>query len=460
MFFSFFLACWSTADDIHEVHTTSSPTAYRTEGTDVVIVVLDTLRADHLTQYGHERDTSPGLGTFASVATRFDSAWAPASWTLPSTTTILTGQHPLRHGMRHPGDILPAATVTLAEGLRDAGWHTGGFSHNVSVAPRHGMNQGFDHFTINTGKVLGYPHARKLVVAAQSWLDDQARGPTLLFLQPMNCHGPYKFPESKSTALLGREPSGGFQYYEGLMGKILSDRDMTQRKAVKPRYVASAREQYDTAVRYETDEVGRLFEELKQRGRFEDALIILTADHGEEFFEHGGFSHGYSLFSEVLRVPLWVKMPGQRAPGVVTAPVSLADIVPTVLEGVGLPPGSATLDGHSLIPLLKGETRPATPLVFEVDWQKRFVGAAILSEGWKLVRIDQNYEGLHDTNRLFDTTADPGEKDNVAKKHPKRVQSLSTLLDTRIRELSSGIVPESRITDDDKKQLEALGYLE
>lgn len=460
MWWAFFLACTDSGDKVHAIHHTTSAAPYRKAGNDVIIVVLDTLRADHLTQYGYATETSSGLAKFASVATQFEQAWAPASWTLPSTTTILTGQHPLRHGMRHPGDILPSEAVTLAERMRDAGWHTAGFSHNVSVAPRHGMNAGFDHFVINTGKVLGYPHARKLLVEANNWLDDQPAEPTLMYLQPMNCHGPYKVPESRRSVLLGREPSQGFHYYQGMMGKILGEKDIAARKKVTDRYIASAKEQYDTAIRYETDELGRWFDELQSKGRFDDALVIVTADHGEEFFEHGGFSHGYSLHGEVLHVPLFIKFPGQSAAVKISQPVGLADILPTVMEVTGIPVENGPADGRSLVPLLRGGTLPPAPLVFEVDWQKRFVGQAILADGWKYLRIEQSYDGVRDAVRLYQPAIDRGEANDVAALHPERVLSLSTQLDEQLRQLTSGITPESRISAEDQKQLEALGYLE
>lgn len=460
MWFAFLLACPDDADDVHATHKTASSVPYVQHGTDVVIVVLDTLRADHLSQYGYAEETSPGLAKFASMATQFEQAWAPASWTLPSTTTIFTGQHPLRHGMRHPGDILPTEAVTLAERLRDAGWHTAGFSHNVSIAPRHGMSAGFDHFVINTGKVLGYPHARKLLIEANAWVADLPAEPTLMYLQPMNCHGPYKVPGSRKSALLGRPPSKGFHYYQGMMGRILNSRDMSAREKVTPKYVSSAKEQYDTAIRYQTDEVGRWFDELQAQGRFDNAMVIVTADHGEEFFEHGGFSHGYSLHREVLSVPLWIKLPGQKKGAKINDAVSLTDILPTVLEVTGIPAGSAPIDGRSLLPLLRGETLPPVPLVFEVDWQKRFVGEAILAEGWKLLRIEQSYDGIRDAIRLYETAADPNETADIAALHPERVLSLSTQLDESLRQLTSGITPESRISAEDQKQLEALGYLE
>lgn len=446
-------------DTVHDTVYTESKAEYRKTGPDIVLIVLDTLRPDHLSQYGYALDTSPGLASFAKVATQFNNAWAPSPWTLPSTTSILTGLHPLQHGMRHPGDILPPAMDTLAERLREEGWRTAGFSHNVSVSPRHGMNQGFDSFVINTGKVLAYPHARRMINLAEEWVGQNQEGPAFLYLQPMNCHGPYKVPTSKATALLGRTPSRQFRYYEGPMRSVMSEGKAAARKNVKPNYIKSAIEQYDTSIRYETDEVAGFLRELKSANRYDNAMIILTADHGEEFFEHGGFSHGYSLHTEVLAVPLMIKYPGQTKASVVEAPVSLLDIYPTVLEtlGIAVP---ASVEGRSLLTLSRGEERKEQPFVFDVDWSKRIVGRALLDKGWKYIEIGHNYEGLRDETRLYHLKSDRGENKSLAQKHVDRVTSMAETLAREVKRLDVGIEPASRISKEDREQLEALGYLE
>ncbi len=443
--------------------------AYREDGPDVVFVVLDTLRADALLQYGAERLTSPGLSGLARSATRFDAAYAPAPWTVPSTATILTGQHPLRHGMRHPGDVMPAALDTLAERLRAAGWRTAAFSHNISIAPKNGFHQGFETFTTFDGGVLGYPHVSEMTAQVRTWLDEHGEGPSFLYLQPMNCHGPYKVPASRRQDLFGRLPARGFAYYRGPMRDLLVKGDPHARARVDDAYLQSLTEHYENAVRYATDEVGALFDDLEARGRFDDALVVLTADHGEELFDHGGFSHGYTLHEEVLRVPLWVKLPGQRLASVVPDRVSLADLVPTVLDVVGVPVARAAgeggvaetvLDGRSLTPLLRGEALPAVPLLFDVDWRRRIVGRAVLDGPWKLIAIRQNYEGLRDVARLYDVSADPSERTDLAETEPARVAELRATLDRLSTAIVEGSAPENVLSEMDAAQLEALGYLE
>jgi arylsulfatase A-like enzyme len=444
-----------------ETVTNVYPAPYQAYGHDVIVIVLDTLRADHLSQYGYDLDTSPGLAALAERSTRFDHAWAPSPWTLPSTTSIHTGQHPLRHGLRHPGDVLGKDARPMAERLRNAGWRTAGFSHNVNVNPRNGFAQGFDEFTSNTGKVNAYPNVQRMTHAAGEWFASRARGPSFVYLQPMNCHGPYKVPDAHEADLLGRRPKRGFRYYQGWMKSILREHHLAARARVTDDYLESLREQYDVAIRYETDQVGEFLDAVRRAGRFDDALIVLTADHGEELFDHGGFSHGYSLHAEVLRVPLLVKLPGQQAARVVHENVSLLDVLPTVLEVAGVPPQPDDhLDGRSLTGLAAGGTRPPEPLVFDVDWDKRAVGRALADGDWKLVELESNYEGLHHVAQLYNIADDPTESHDLVADESARLATMQAQLATMAASLQGAAKPANSLTDEDRKQLEALGYLE
>lgn len=426
---------------------------------DVVVIVLDTLRADVLGQYGYPLPTSPGLDRLARTSTRFEEAYAPSPWTVPSTSTILTGLHPLRHGLRHPGDVMPDALHTLAERLQGAGWRTGGFSHNISIAPKNRYDQGFDTFETYSGEVLAYPHVYQMTRAARTWLGEHP-SPAFVYLQPMNCHGPYKVPEGRRTTVYGRVPKVGFRYYGGPMRQIMTLGNVSARLEVTEDYRASLREKYDTAVRYATDEVGKFLRYLEKQGRYDDALIVLTADHGEELYDHQGFSHGYSLHREVLHVPLFVKLPGQKEARVVSGRVSLADVVPTVLEAVSVEVGGDPLDGRSLVGAARGEAIAAQPLLFDVDWGRRIVGSALLDGPWKLVRIERNYEGLADVTRLYDVVGDPLETFDLALTNEQQVTTMRAALDTLVVATTSGAQPANVLSEMDQAQLEALGYLE
>lgn len=460
MFFSLLLAlgCGASEPEVHRTVRSESGVPLRKDGPLVLILVLDTLRADYLSQYGFEGEVSPGLERLAATSTRFANAYSPAPWTLPATTSILTGDHPLRHGIRHSGDVIPDESVTLAERLRGEGWATAGWSYNVNIAPSQGHHQGFDEFTSNTGKVLAYPHAGRMTSAVDAWLKERPAVPAMIFLQPMNCHGPYKVPKGRRSTLLGREPSQHFVYYDRIMRSIMRKGDLDARDAVGPKYLTSLTEQYTTAIRYETDEIGKLLAGLERAGRYDDALIVLTSDHGEELYDHGGFSHGYTLYEELLRVPLFIKLPGQKEARVVEEVVSTVDVTPTVLDALGLP--VPPMDGRSLRGAASGEPITSADQVFDVHWAKRTIAQGLLRDGWKLTDITSDYQGVRNERLLVNLVEDPKENHNLAHTQPERLEEMLAALRQAVGELEGKVTPKNVLSEMDRDQLEALGYLE
>jgi arylsulfatase A-like enzyme len=446
-------------------HNTEPADEQRPVRPNVVLIVIDTLRPDHLNHYGYSRPTAAAFDSFAADATRFEEAFSPSSWTAPSAASLHTGLLPTRHRLAAYGSGLNAEVVTLAEILRAAGWHTVGHSFNHHVSHKTGFAQGFEEFDDFLGGSQAYPDVSVMADRVATWLDPGPEKPFFLYLQPMNTHGPYRVPSADRAALLGRAPSETFRYYGPLMTDIVKGGRLARRAEVTPGYLESLREQYDTAIRYTTDQLGRVFGMLREAGLYDQSLIIVTADHGEELFDHGGFSHGYSLHRELLRVPLYVKLPGQRQGSSVRARTSLVDIVPTVLEVLGLPRPEPT-DGMSLRALLPGAPPAATPwpdrvLVHEVDWTDRCVARAIVSGPHKLVEVDRNYEGRRNEILLFDVEHDPGESTNLARTHPEVVVRLRTELAQQMAQAKATAVGRAEIVirELDQERLRALGYL-
>jgi arylsulfatase A-like enzyme len=428
----------------------------------VVLIVVDTLRADHLSQYGYERDTSRALERFSAQATRFTNAYAPSSWTTPSTASLLTGILPRKHGADFRGAALSPEALTLAEILRAAGWDTAGVSFNHNVTRVTGFDQGFRRFRDHEGESKDAPDIAEMLTTVSDWLPsapDRPVFPVFLYLQPMNVHGPYRVPEARAAELLGEPPGGAFRYSKGLMDRIMKDGELQRRAEVDEAYRSSQRDQYDVAVRYTMDELGRLLERLRQRGLYDEALILVTADHGEELYDHLGFGHGFTLHREVLHVPLLVKMPGQQEARVVEEWTSLLDLLPTILEVAGVPAQSGG-DGRSLLPLLSGAVPAARaggfPL-FETRWPSRFVGSALVAYPWKLIWIEGDYEGRTNQALLFDLAQDPLERQDLAAERPEVVQQLKRTLEER-RAAAAAPLAAGFAEGMDETVLRALGY--
>ncbi len=272
----------------------------------------------------------------------------------------------------------------------------------------------------------------------------------------MNTHGPYLVPRASESVLFGRPARPEFRYYGQPMAAILAG-DLARRSAVTPAYSSSAIERYDTAIRYSTDALGQLLDDLEEAGRLDDALVIVTADHGDEFFEHGGFSHGYTLHEEVIRVPLFVKLPGQRGARRVAQRVSILDIYPTIAEVVGVRV-SHPIDGESLVPLIRGRAdRQPRPLQLVADFLPRLRARGFIEGDTKLLAIESRYDGPGRALRLYDLAADPREHQDLALRQPTRARTLAARLggswETLLPAAAADPVPEL-----DRERLRALGY--
>jgi arylsulfatase A-like enzyme len=381
----------------------------------VLLVSIDTLRADRLGCYGYARDTSPALDGFAREhAVRFARAVAEAPWTLPSHVTMLSGLHPLTHGVRQPTDAPAEEIALLAERLADSHYcfavTDGGW-----LAEEWGFARGFHSF-----------HARDVDVerAVEHVLEyvrhRRDRGPWFGFLHTYDVHCPYDPPPSHA----GRFASEGAEPLEvaGRCGN--PDFNALALTAGQARFLS---DRYDEDVRRVDDALARVFAAFDALDLWRDTLLIVTSDHGEEFLEHGRIGHERSLEREVLAIPLLIAAPG-FVPRVVDAPVGLADLVPTVLALVGIPP-VAGLDGRSLAPLLAGEPDPgrASSVLSDLGWQIE-LAAETSREGGRVVAL------------------------------PPAAGAESALLERRARLLAAGHAPRTVTTGARSAELRALGY--
>ncbi len=315
---------------------------------DIVLVVIDTLRADHLSAYGYRRPTSPRLDRLAAEGTLFLQSFSAATWTLPSTASLLTGLPPDRHGARTGDDTLPEAAVTLAEELRELGYRTAAITDGGFVDPQWGFGQGFDRYETTERRDRGRQRVRQGAAAALRFLEENRHAPFFLLLHTYEPHQPYFNREGFGDPFLREigEETGGAAAVEVDPDLRLDERGLARAVAL-----------YDGEIRRVDHYFGQVLDRLAARaGR---TAVVVTSDHGEEFQEHGSLDHfAGKLFEENVRVPLilWApRLAASPAGRRVAAPVSGLDVVPTLLALAGAPERARALPGRDLLAVAAGE---------------------------------------------------------------------------------------------------------
>ena len=422
----------------------------RAERPNIIIYLIDTLRADHLGVYGYHRPTSPNIDRFAADGVLFADAQAQSSWTRPAVVSLLTGLLPRSHGVRGRTDVLPDSIVTLAEMLAEQGYETTGLVTNGNVGPTFGIDRGFEHFryfresSARRGMHQSSDHLNQWIAI---WLETRASNkPFFLYAHSTDPHLPYAPPEPfRRRFAADVDPEIGWRE---------NARAITSGRGQASEQIREALiDLYDAEIAFNDHHFGRLLDDLKARGLYDSSLIVLVADHGEEFLDHGGWEHGKTLYGEQLRVPLILKLPGGASAGTrVEAAVGQVDVVPTILDLLGIQ--GATLDGESL---LRAPLSDRRPLFASLSLEGREV-RSVSSRGWKLI-LDSSSFTYSEPIELYHTAADPGEKVQLAGDRPFERQFLSQILGRLELDLAAVAGTEAEIPDELRRQLEALGYL-
>ena len=427
--------------------------AARLEGRpSVVIFLTDTLRADRLGAYGYAGPTSPGFDAFARESILFEDAWAHAPWTRPTVASIFTGLHPSTHGAGGFGNSLGDGFVTMAELFKQAGYRTGAVVANHVVGSRFGFAQGFDVWNDGEKKLYGFS-ANEAVERALHFVDAGPQ-PFFLYVHTLEPHVPYE-PTDESWALF--RPPGAVRMPSRplLMGKKT------------PRKLDYLHTLYLGEIRDNDRAFGRLVDGLRARGRLADTLVTFVADHGEEFGDHGGHGHGHTLYRELIRIPLAVRLPGGARGGFrEKQPVAQIDLLPTLLSLTGLA-APEIREGRDLSALWLGRGVPGEPeLVSETRFGKAEKSSLRIGS-WKLIVNDdtRTYGDLGGPVELYDVAGDPAEQNDLAASDPIAVQYLTNrLFELRsaqrqaAKTLRGGAKVE--LSDEDKEQLRALGYVQ
>ena len=414
----------------------------------LILISLDTLRADRVGAYGYDRDTSPALDALAARGARFETVIAESSWTLPSHVTLMSGLPPQIHGVVIPNQAPSAEVPLLAEVLRARGFRTLGLTAGRFLNRRYGFDRGFEEFDDADLSI-----AKSLAIARKRLAEFDAGDRFFLFIHSYDVHCPYHPPKAYARRFDTR-PKADHVPTQGRCGN-----PHFNRMALTPGQARFLSDRYDAGIRCVDDLIAQFLEDLDRRGQLDDTLVVVVSDHGEEFMEHGKVGHRGTLYMQSLRVP-WL-MAGPGVPEVVVdEPVGLADVMPTLLELLGVP--APPMRGESKRSLLRGERAPDLErLVFSQNDRGLRLYSAVVGDRQVIV------DNIRGKVRIFDWRADPEEQvdrvrkegeaeRNLALRHAARNEFLS-------RESDPGrLAPEllSDANSEQREQFEAIGYID
>jgi choline-sulfatase len=381
----------------------------------ILLITLDTTRADHIGAYGYGYARTPRIDRLAREGVMFERAITAAPITLPSHVSLLTGLYPFTHGVRNNGNFsLPASLPTLATALHDNGYQTAAFVSAFVLDRRYGLDRGFDNYDDDVGLER---RGDRTVEAAVRWLDGRtAERPFFMWLHLYDPHDPYDPPERFRAAFADRP--------------------------------------YDGEIAFADEVIATLLDRLERAGTLGSTIVAVVGDHGESLGEHGEITHAMFVYESTLRVPMILWSPGHVPSGQrLAGPVRTIDLAPTLLDLAGRP-SIAGAEGRSLVPMMRGNGAPPQSVYGETYFPLLYMNWAplrtIQDERWKYIDAP--------TPELYDLSQDVGERANVANREPARVAALGQALRT-LTGGRRGAMSERKIDGDTAAKLAALGYI-
>ncbi len=450
----------------------------------IVLLTIDTLRADVLGCYGNSRQMTPTLDRIAEEGIRFETAVTGGSWTQAAFPVLLTSSYCSMYG----GCLGPlsAERPALVEHLRDHGYATAGFSTSPLLSEAYQYDRGFDHFVNlkpiekdpllrrikgcqfllrspavhSVSRWLGnhmrparlYVSAEKVNQEALRWLN-KGKSPFFLWMHYMDIHWPYHLEESLQNP---RDIAQAWRDLSHLHSVNWKGARITQ--AQREHYIRL----YEQALQYTDDQVKKLLSELDSLETLANTILVIVSDHGEEFLEHGHWGHvETNLFEEILRIPLIIRLPGEPAGRVINRLVSTIDLMPTLLDLVGCPIPDG-VEGSSLVPLWSDapEERSNHAITISERWRDSSHLVAVRSETHKFIWDSQHPEG----SKLFDLRSDPSERHDVRTENPDLVKEFQSILDQHLEKVArtakDGQIMEPEHDEEIIRRLRDLGYIE
>jgi arylsulfatase A-like enzyme len=420
--------------------------------TNIVLIIFDTLRADHVECLGYEWETTPTIDHLARDGVLFTQTISQSPWTTPSFASLYTGRLPTSHlagskfhfaesrRIDKPSKFSPQPN--FVDLVREQGYYTIAFVNNPYLGPAFGMHQGFNEYRLYSGD------ARDASDLANSWLGSNTNKKFFLLLHYMDPHRPYEMKEGFDSI---QKTNAGYDCRERMTGEAESESPVPERTiAVRA---------YDSEIAFADYQMGRVLDKLDELGLLEETLIVFTSDHGEEFAERGGYrDHGHTLFDELLHVPLIMRFPASLPPGKeLKTQVRLIDVFPTVLDILNIEFEDKRIFGNSLCPLIANETPENSVAISEFLLYGR-EQKSIRTEQYKLI-----YTPATDQIVLYDIIADPGETRDLSTVEPSICAKLMKRLSAELEQSStqySAEVQKPVIDEKTMNSLKSLGYVQ
>lgn len=449
-----------------------NPVLYSSEkkGSPVILISLDTLRADHLGCYGYHRNTTPHTDSLSSQSALFSNVYATSPWTLPSHVSLLTSLFGVHHQVYKEDEKMDPSLITLADVLRQNSYFCSAFTGGGFVSALYGFSKGFDSYNQTTGGIWREDSAGSLGERVCRWLERNKEKKFFLFLHTYQPHNPYSSPTPYRNMFLQEDAPWKsidlLHYIGGKKGVF---------QPLSPEKRQNVIDLYDGEIRY-TDEklVHPVMEKLKELGLYEQSLIVLTSDHGEEFYDHQGWEHGHTLYDELLKIPLIIKFPEGRFAGrKVDSIVRLVDIMPTVLDELGLDFPDYEMDGRSLIPFLEGTE--SGDRVFLADKAGNIVKSHIpqkisMNRGSKKLILNKKFKPQDksffvppppsiDPVEIFDIERDPQERRNAADRNAALANQIIEAINSLYQKAKKRKKFKAQIDKETRERLKALGYI-
>lgn len=427
------------------------------ERPNVLILLVDALRRDHLGVYGYSRDTSPNIDQFSQEAVVFKGV-SQASWTSPAVASLFSAFYPSIHGVDKIGSkrgVLDSRFITLAEVLKENGYATAAFVGNPLVNKKLHFDQGFDVYEELVDSVdLGMHIAPLLHEKAFRWIRRHPRRPFFIYLHYIDVHAPYSPPPPYDS------------FFRSAESRLITDEEVV--RLIHPylsegkvdKNLSSYIDRYDGEIRCLDEQIGNFLRHLKEEGLSDQTIIVVTADHGEAFFEHGMAEHGFTLYREEINIPLLIKFPGSAKADKATHPYgSLIDVGPTILSSLGLSFPYKT-NGRNLLDFENKTSEPRIFSEFLSTWAHQRI--ALREGNWKAIYL----LAAQKVTELYDLANDPLERESVLDRHPDETERLTheirTWCSKRIDEKNRLQIKAFPIILKDREtvgRLRSLGYL-